>query len=58
MSTKLSNFIHGAIYEERPDVMAVVTDATNPAMDGLIDAAFAGAANEVEVNFAKRMASN
>jgi DNA polymerase III subunit delta len=36
-----------------PDVMAVVTDATNPVMDSLIDAAFAGWANEVEANFAK-----
>jgi DNA polymerase III subunit delta len=36
-----------------PDVMAVVTDATNPVMDSLIDAAFAGFANDVEVNFAK-----
>jgi DNA polymerase III subunit delta len=36
-----------------PDVMAVVTDATNPVMDSLIDAAFAGVASDVEVNFAK-----
>jgi DNA polymerase-3 subunit delta len=35
------------------DVIAVVTDATSPVMDSLIDAAFAGWANEVESNFAK-----
>jgi DNA polymerase-3 subunit delta len=40
-----------------PDVMAVVTDATNPVMDSLIDAAFAGAANDVEANFAKVQSS-
>jgi DNA polymerase III subunit delta len=36
-----------------PDVMAVVADATLPAVDSLIDAAFAGWANEVEINFGK-----
>jgi DNA polymerase III subunit delta len=39
------------------DVMAVVSDATNPAIDGLIDAAFAGLAGEVESQFAKVQAS-
>ena len=36
-----------------PDVMAVVSDATNPAMDSLIDAAFAGFTGEVETHFAR-----
>jgi DNA polymerase-3 subunit delta len=40
-----------------PDVIAVVTDATNPAMDSLIDAAFAGFAAEVESNFVKVQSS-
>ncbi len=49
-----------ALGEERidvPDVMAVVTDATSPVMDSLVDAAFAGFANEVENDFAKIQAS-
>jgi len=40
-----------------PDVMAVVADATIPAVDGLIDAAFAGWANDVEINFSKVQSS-
>jgi DNA polymerase III subunit delta len=40
-----------------PDVMAVVTDATNPVMDSLIDAAFAGWPGEVEANFGKVQSS-
>jgi DNA polymerase III subunit delta len=35
------------------DVMAVVADATLPAVDSLIDAAFAGWASDVEINFDK-----
>jgi DNA polymerase III subunit delta len=38
------------------DVTAVVSDATNPAMDSLIDAAFAGLTGEVETHFAKLQA--
>src|SRR5262249_10350984 len=40
-----------------PDVMAVVADATLPAMESLIDAAFAGWANDVEINFGKVQSS-
>ena len=40
-----------------PDVMAVASDATNPAMDSLIDAALAGDAGQVETHFAKVQAS-
>lgn len=36
-----------------PDVMAVVADATLPAVDSLIDAAFAGWASDLEINFDK-----
>jgi DNA polymerase III subunit delta len=39
------------------DVTAVVSDATNPAMESLIDAAFAGLTGEVETHFAKVQAS-
>ena len=35
------------------DVMAVVVDATVPAVDAMVDAAFAGRANDVEINFRK-----
>jgi DNA polymerase-3 subunit delta len=54
--SEIEKLILYAMGEKRidvPDVMAVVTDATNPVMDSLIDAAFAGAANDVETNFAK-----
>jgi DNA polymerase-3 subunit delta len=54
--SEIDKLILYALGEKRidvPDVMAVVTDATNPVMDSLIDAAFAGFANDVEVNFAK-----
>jgi DNA polymerase-3 subunit delta len=54
--SEIEKLILYALGEKRidvPDVMAVVTDATNPVMDGLIDAAFAGMASDVEVNFAK-----
>jgi DNA polymerase-3 subunit delta len=54
--SEIDKLILYAMGEKRIDVshvMAVVTDATNPVMDSLIDAAFAGAANDVEINFAK-----
>jgi DNA polymerase-3 subunit delta len=38
---------------EAADVMAVVADATVPAVDALVDAAFAGRASDVESNFGK-----
>jgi DNA polymerase III subunit delta len=50
---KLILYASGGSRIDVPDVMAVVADATIPAVDGLIDAAFAGWANDVEVNFGK-----
>jgi DNA polymerase III subunit delta len=54
---KLILYVLGEKRIDVADVMAVVTDATNPVMDSLIDAAFAGAANDVEINFAKVQSS-
>jgi len=39
------------------DVTAVVTDATAPAVDGIVDSAFAGRAGELESNFGKAQSS-
>jgi DNA polymerase III subunit delta len=58
--SEIEKLILYALDEKRidvPDVLAVVADATNPAMDSLIDAAFAGAANDVETNFVKVQSS-
>jgi DNA polymerase III subunit delta len=58
--SEIEKLILYALGEKRidvPDVLAVVTDATNPVMDSLIDAAFAGAASDVESNFAKIQSS-
>jgi DNA polymerase-3 subunit delta len=58
--SEIEKLILYALGEKRidvPDVMAVVSDATNPVMEGLIDAAFAGIAIEVETHFAKVHAS-
>ncbi len=58
--SEIEKLILYTLGEERidvPDIMAVVTDATSPVMDSLIDAAFAGFANEVESHFAKIQAS-
>jgi DNA polymerase-3 subunit delta len=54
---KLILYARGEKRIDVPDVMAVVTDATNPVMDSLIDAAFAGFASEVEAHFAKVQSS-
>jgi DNA polymerase III subunit delta len=54
---KLTLYALGEKRIDVPDVMAVVSDATNPVMDSLIDAAFAGAAADVETNFAKVQSS-
>jgi DNA polymerase-3 subunit delta len=54
--SEIEKLILYALGEKRidvADVMAVVSDATNPVMDSLIDAAFAGFANDVEINFTK-----
>jgi DNA polymerase III subunit delta len=50
---KLTLYALGNNSIDLPDVMAVVADATLPAMDSLVDAAFAGWANDVESNFGK-----
>ncbi len=54
---KLALYALGQGSIDVPDVMAVVADATIPAIDSLIDAAFAGWTNEVEINFAKVQSS-
>lgn len=54
---KLTLYALGGERIDVPDVMAVVADATIPALDSLIDAAFAGLANDVETNFGKVQSS-
>jgi DNA polymerase-3 subunit delta len=39
------------------DVMAIVADATAPAVDGIVDSAFAGRADDLESNFGKAQSS-
>jgi DNA polymerase III subunit delta len=50
---KLALFARGKEQVELDDIMAVVADASTLALDGLIDAAFAGRTNELEVQFGK-----
>jgi DNA polymerase-3 subunit delta len=50
---KLALFARGKAHVELEDVMAVVADASALALDGLIDAAFAGRTSELEVQFGK-----
>lgn len=50
---KLALFARGKARVELEDVMAVVADASTLALDGLIDAAFAGRTSELEVQFGK-----
>src|SRR5258708_14740620 len=54
---KLTLYALGRNSIDVPDVMAVVADATGPAVDSLIDAAVAGCAGEVEINFGKVQSS-
>lgn len=54
---KLALYALGGGGIEVADVMAVVADATVPAVDGLVDAAFAGRAGDVEINFGKVQSS-
>jgi len=54
---KLTLYALGENTIDVSDVMAVVADATIPAVDGLIDAAFAGWASDVEINFGKVQSS-
>src|SRR5262249_27751474 len=50
---KLAVFARGKARVELEDVMAVVAAASTLALDGLIDAAFAGRTSELEVQFGK-----
>ena len=50
---KLALFARGRGRVELDDVMAVVADASTLALDGLIDAAFAGRTGELEAQFGK-----
>ena len=50
---KLALFARGKPRVELDDVMAVVADASSLALDGLVDAAFAGRTSELEVQFGK-----
>ncbi len=50
---KLALYARGATRVELDHVIAVVTDASMLALDGLIDAAFAGRTGEVETQFSK-----
>lgn len=50
---KLALFARGQEQVQLDDVMAVVADASTLALDGLVDAAFAGRTNELEVQFGK-----
>lgn len=54
---KLTLYALGRNRIDLPDVTAVVADATIPALDNLIDAAFAGWTSDVEVNFNKVQSS-
>jgi DNA polymerase-3 subunit delta len=53
---KLALYAQGNDRVELADVAAVVSDASNLALDGVIDAAFAGRTGEVETEFAKARA--
>lgn len=53
---KLALYAHGKGRVELNDVMAVVADASALALDGVIDAAFAGKTAEVETEFSKARA--
>lgn len=50
---KLALYAHGKGRIETDDVIAVVADASALALDGVVDAAFAGRPAEVETQFAK-----
>ena len=54
---KLALYAHGKATIDRGDVVAVAADATSPALDAVVDAAFAGRAADLETDFAKVRAS-
>jgi len=54
---KLAVYVTGRDRVELADVMAVVADASEQALDGVIDAAFAGETRDVETEFGKARGS-
>jgi len=54
---KLALYAHGKSSIDVEDVVAVVADATIPAVDAVVDAAFAGRPADLELHFAKARAS-
>jgi DNA polymerase-3 subunit delta len=50
---KLALYAHGKTTVELDDVMAVTADASTVAVEGLVDAAFAGRTGELEIQFGK-----
>jgi DNA polymerase-3 subunit delta len=54
---KLALYAHGKASVDIDDVLAVVADASLLALDGAVDAAFAGRAAEAETQFAKACAA-
>jgi DNA polymerase-3 subunit delta len=52
---KLTLYAHGKDEITLDDVLAVVTDASEPALDAIVDNAFAGKPAEVETAFSKAM---
>jgi DNA polymerase III subunit delta len=54
---KLALYAHGQSSIEIDDVLAVVADASSLALDGAVDAAFAGNSAEAETQFAKACAA-
>ncbi len=54
---KLALYARGKAEVDLDDVLAVVTDASALALDGLVDAAFAGRPGEVEKEFGKAQAA-
>jgi DNA polymerase-3 subunit delta len=55
---KLALYAQGRKTVALADVMSVVSDASAMALDGVIDAAFAGKTGEVDIEFGKARASN
>jgi len=54
---KLALYAHGKAAVDRDDVVAVVADATAPTLDAVVDAAFAGKPDGLEIEFAKARSS-
>lgn len=54
---KLALYAHGKDRVEVDDILAIVTDASALALDGIVDAAFAGRTGDVETQFGKARAA-